>query len=223
MPPGRKDSLAQRTLGSPWAKARTTCHLGQKGDALGYRLLQGPPAQRQGKALQGDRAMVQCALPPPKPGLLGGSARPWTRAGVPALSPPWGLVPPPPWREACLSLVWHSAELGPQRPHCAHPTDPLEDGTEAQSSEAPPLGGTVWGLWRGSGPHSQYSLGVLWPLRVAPRLPLLLGPVLPACAHHSLEAPGGLPVWEARLFRLRGEATFFLRRCQGASGAPTWM
>ena len=115
---GAGDRLAQGPLGPPWAEP------GPQGDASGCRLLQ-PPPWHWGETLQGDRAIAGRALPPLSPRALPAQARPLMRAWAPALSPPWGLGPPPPWQEACLSPAWHSAELGPQRPHCAHPTDPL--------------------------------------------------------------------------------------------------
>lgn len=169
VPPRSRDRLAQRPLGPPWAEP------GPQGDASGCRLLQ-PPPWHWGETLQGDRAIAWHALPPLTPRALPAQARPLMRARVPALSPPWGLGPPPPWREACLSPAWHSAELGPQRPHCAHPTDHLEDGAEAPSTEALPLGRTVLEtgeqgrgasqaqLWRGMGLDSGCSSGMSWPL-----------------------------------------------------------
>lgn len=221
--PGRRHSLAQGALASPWAEAHTTCFLDQTEGALGYRLLQPPPHPRtrhQSKTLHRNRAIARHALPSPKPGLL----------GVPALSLPWGLAPPPPWREAWLSLAWHSADSAHRDPIVHTPQIHWEGRTEAPSSEAPPLGGTV----RGAGDQS----------RDQPSQALLRRGVVHAhgARGRSGQGPGSLCAW-GYCFLLaptipwgpwrstllaEGGAAFFPRRCVGrgggqTSGSPTWM
>ena len=199
-----RGTLAPGKLGWPRGKARTTGRMSQKGGALA-----------SGRDTRGT-SIVRCALPPLSLGSLGalpGQARPPIR--VPALSLPGALArrrPPPHW-EACLSAAWRSAELSPQRPHCAHPTDPLGRRAEAASSEAPPLGGSVVleardrsrvgpqrvQVWRGTGPGSRCICGCYSHWGAGPWFP----PVLGSVPSHSPPARTAAPrpwwralVWE---------------------------
>lgn len=104
--------------GQPGAKAPAACCLGGAGGALGYmlrRLTRWPQGMGVCSPTLQARALWE-SCPPRRPGI---------RAVVPAFLLPWARRPAPPLAGKPACLAWHPAGLGTQRPHCAHPTEPL--------------------------------------------------------------------------------------------------
>lgn len=130
VPPGSRDSLAQGALGFPWAEA-----LGQIGSALGDRMLQRPPWP-QGKLWRGRTAHLPDLEPCQR------QAWPPIRAWVLALSPQtWH----PLLLGGKLALVWLGTQPSSptQRPHYAHPSDPLGGWSGSTVLRGPPLDRTM--------------------------------------------------------------------------------
>lgn len=156
---------------------------------------------------------MQCALPSPSLGSLGTlptQARPLIR--VPALSLPWGLLPP------ALAGSLPQSGLAISR---AQPTETLlctphrstwkmngsgvlrgpTSGQHSIGGEGPEQGRapSQVQVWRGTGPDSLCSLGVLrplgsraWTLSTSGTCAFPLAPM----PHCFPETPGGLLVWE---------------------------
>lgn len=210
VPPGRRDSLAQRKLRSPWAEVCAACCLGQKGGALGYRLLHPLIDIRMRHREQSDSAVCP---PIPKPGLLGNPANPSqaTDQGAGLVSA-LGPAPPPlagslPQSGLAISRAQPTETLlcTPHRSTWKmNGSGVLRGPTSGQHSiggEGPEQGRapSQVQVWRGTGPDSLCSLGVLrplgsraWTLSTSGTCAFPLAPM----PHCFPETPGGLLVWE---------------------------
>lgn len=158
-------------------------------------------------------------------------ARPLSRAWAPARPPPWGLGPPPPWRDACLSLAWHPAEIGPQRPHCAHPADPLGSRNGSAVLRGPTSGWHCVGAWgpeqgrgRQPGPAAETPRSGL-VVRSGDVVALRSGAPAPSAFGWALVSPRGLEgllVPVAWFSRPSGEGTFSSKVLGYSLVVPAW-